>query len=531
MGFQQALSGLDASSKALEAIGNNVANSGTAGFKMSTVQFADAFAAALQGGSGSQVGIGTQVASVSQQFTQGNITTTNNPLDLAVNGGGMFRMDNNGVISYTRNGQFILNKDGYIVNAAGLKVTGYTTVDPLTGIITSGNLQPLQINNTAIPPSATSVSQIQVNLDSRATPPSKMTPGTSTGSLVPAAPMTVTAGVNDGFAIQIDGQPSVPIVIAPGTYTTVPELATAVQNALNANATLASQNVSATVSIDPVSGFLVVSSGSAGTVGSHAAGSSVALAAGTAFAALFGVPTTTVGVDNFDPTVATSYTASTAQTVYDTLGDPHTLSLYYAKTSAPGRWQLYTVLDGKTVVKQPDLLFNDSGLLISPSAGTLLAQSFSPNNSARNPMTFNLDLKGSTQYGIDFGTNQLLQDGYTSGQLSGMSVSNDGIVQGRYSNGKSRNMGQIVLANFNNLSGLQSLGNNQWGETLVSGAPIPGAPKSGNLGLIQSGSIEESNVDMTAELVNMITQQRAYQANAQTIKTMDQIMQTLVNLR
>ena len=125
----------------------------------------------------------------------------------------------------------------------------------------------------------------------------------------------------------------------------------------------------------------------------------------------------------------------------------------------------------------------------------------------------------------------MLQDGYTSGKLSGMSVSADGTVQGRYSNGKSRNMGQLVLANFNNPNGLQSLGNNLWAETSDSGSPIPGAPGSGNLGVVQSGAVEESNVDMTKELVNMITAQRSYQANAQTIKTQDQIMQTLVNLR
>ena len=112
-----------------------------------------------------------------------------------------------------------------------------------------------------------------------------------------------------------------------------------------------------------------------------------------------------------------------------------------------------------------------------------------------------------------------------------MSVSADGIVQGTYSNGKSRNMGQIVLANFNDLNGLQTMGGNQWAETPTSGQPILGIAGTGNLGLVQSGSVEESNVDMTAELVDLITQQRNYQANSQTIKTMNTIMQTLVNLQ
>jgi flagellar hook protein FlgE len=533
MGFEQALSGLDASSKALDAIGNNVANADTVGFKMASVEFADAFAAALQGGGASQIGIGTQVAAVRQQFTQGNTSTTNNPLDLSINGGGLFRMNDNGVISYTRNGQFQLDKSGYVVNAAGLQLTGYTTVDPVTGAITSGNLQPLQISSTAIPPQATSLSQVQVNLDARSNPPSAMSSGSSTANQVPVFAIPLVAGVGDSFDISIDGLTAVAVTIPPGTYSTPAALSTAIQTAINTTPAVVAANVSATVSLDS-SGYLVVSSGSVGTVGSQGSGSSIALSANGAnsgYANLFGTPTTTVGADGFNVTVASSYTSSTAETVYDSLGNPHTLTLYYAKTSYPGRWQLYTSLDGGQVAQQPDVLFNSSGLLVAPSPGTKLTQSFNPNNSALNPLTFSLDLSGSTQYGIAFGTNQLLQDGYTSGQLSGMSVSQSGIVQGTYSNGKSRNMGQIVLANFNNLNGLQSLGNNQWAETLSSGSPIPGAPQSGNLGLIQSGSVEQSNVDMTAELVDMITQQRNYQANAQTIKTMDQVMQTLINLR
>jgi flagellar hook protein FlgE len=174
------------------------------------------------------------------------------------------------------------------------------------------------------------------------------------------------------------------------------------------------------------------------------------------------------------------------------------------------------------------LSFTPAGAL---STAMPLNQSYTLANGASSPMSFTLDLTGTSQYGLAFGVNQLLQDGYTSGRLSGISVASDGTIQGRYSNGKSRNMGQLVLANFNNSNGLQSLGGNQWAESAESGQPIPGTPGSGSLGVIQSSSVEESNVDLTAELVNMITQQRVYQANAQTIKTEDQVLQTLVNLR
>ena len=136
-----------------------------------------------------------------------------------------------------------------------------------------------------------------------------------------------------------------------------------------------------------------------------------------------------------------------------------------------------------------------------------------------------------TQFGSAFGVNRQLQDGFASGRLAGITVGGDGIIQGRYSNGESRNLGQVVLANFQAPNGLLSLGGNLWAEGPESGQPLLGVPGSGSLGLLSAGSVEESNVDLTRELVDMITQQRAYQANAQSIRTQDQILQTLVNLR
>jgi flagellar hook protein FlgE len=136
-----------------------------------------------------------------------------------------------------------------------------------------------------------------------------------------------------------------------------------------------------------------------------------------------------------------------------------------------------------------------------------------------------------TQFGVDFAVSKLSQDGYTTGTLAGFSIGNDGTILGRYTNGQSRAQGQIVLANFINPQGLVSTGNNQWAESSDSGQPLVSGPGSGTLGVLQSGALEDANVDLTQELVNMITAQRAYQANAQTIKTQDQVQQTLVNLR
>ena len=170
MGFQQGLSGLNVAAKNLDVIGNNVSNANTVGFKQSQAQFADVYTAAQGGTSTPAVGIGTKVATVAQQFNQGNVSITSNPLDLAVSGRGFFQLDDKGVIKYSRNGQFQLNKDGFIVNSQGHMVTGYQA-DPKTGIVSAGSTGPLQLPTQAITPSATSKSEIGLNLDSRETVP------------------------------------------------------------------------------------------------------------------------------------------------------------------------------------------------------------------------------------------------------------------------------------------------------------------------------------------------------------------------
>ena len=176
-----------------------------------------------------------------------------------------------------------------------------------------------------------------------------------------------------------------------------------------------------------------------------------------------------------------------------------------------------------------NLNFDNTGVLTSamPIAGVSLTVA----SGAVTPLAFDLDFRGTTQFGTNFGVSALAQDGYTAGRLTGFNISDVGILIGRYSNGQAAQLGQVALANFSNPSGLRSLGNNQWEETADSGLAVIGAPGTANLGSLQSASVEDSNVDLTQELVNMITAQRVYQANAQTIKTQDQVLQTLVNLR
>ncbi|HAJ71430.1 MAG TPA: flagellar hook protein FlgE, partial [Methylophilaceae bacterium] len=165
MSFQQGLSGLNAASKTLEVIGNNVSNANTVGFKQSRAEFADVFANSLNGSGTSQIGIGTKISTVAQQFTQGNITATNNSLDIAINGGGFFRMSNNGEITYTRNGQFQLDKSGYIVNSEGNRLTGYTA--NAAGVLSTGAPADISINTSDLQPSTTTAVEGTFNLDSR----------------------------------------------------------------------------------------------------------------------------------------------------------------------------------------------------------------------------------------------------------------------------------------------------------------------------------------------------------------------------
>jgi flagellar hook protein FlgE len=220
--------------------------------------------------------------------------------------------------------------------------------------------------------------------------------------------------------------------------------------------------------------------------------------------------------------------------VFDSLGNAHVLQTFYVKT-APGAWDVYAAADEAIInggVAIGSLAFGTDGALTAASQASLpLTASIPVTTGAADPLAVGIDFSGTSQFGSSFSVNQLDQDGYTSGRLSGFGVAPDGLLMGRYTNGKSAVLGQVVLASFANNNGLQPLGSNLWSETAESGSPMVGAPTSGNLGALQSNAVEDSNVDLTAELVNMITAQRNYQANAQTIKTQDQVLQTLVNLR
>lgn len=484
MSFQQGLSGLNMSSKALDAVGNNIANVGTVGFKAATAQFNDLYAAALGGASnGNSVGQGGSIMSVAQTFTQGNVTNTNNPLDIAINGNGFLRFQpslTDQTAGYSRNGQLHLNDEGYIVNAQDQYLNAFPSLDGET--VDQSRSQPLQLSSAQLDPRATGFAN----------------------TLIPG-----TGGIDIGINFDARDKRT---------------------NTLN-------------------------------TGGAPVADGWTALQDW-----------------NFATLNPNMYNYSTSATVYDQRGEAHIMTMYFVrqavddgtgtgKTIGGTQWQPHMVLDSKYELTgltnngagptyPPTLDFNANGQMntsgngalwtldvsgavsgaVVDSAGTpidLTAPPLSlfPDAATQPNYALTIDFGSATQFGSAYDVNKLTQDGFGPGRLSGVAIDADGKISARYSNGQTKMMGQIALTTFQNPNGLVPLGDNLWAESAASGQPLQGTPNSGSRGSIQSNSVEDANVDLTQELVNMITLQRAYQANAQTIKTQDGILQTLVNLR
>ncbi|MCH9695740.1 MAG: flagellar hook protein FlgE [Gammaproteobacteria bacterium] len=238
------------------------------------------------------------------------------------------------------------------------------------------------------------------------------------------------------------------------------------------------------------------------------------------------VPTNPV----FDPTDPSSFNHTTSVTVYDSLGAGHTATVYFVKDAAANTWNTEVEIDGTAVTGAAQVIFNPDGSLAAPAGGLMPLGAYTPTTGA-DPITMSLDFGTATQFGANFGVNSLSQDGFTTGRLTGVSVDSEGIVFARFTNGQSTSLGKLALANFVNPQGLQQLGDTTWGESFQSGDALLGEAGTASFGNIQSGALESSNVDLTAQLVQMITAQRNFQANAQMISTADTVTQTVINIR
>ncbi len=467
MAFNIGLSGLRAATSDLNVTGNNISNAGTVGFKQSRAEFADVYAASVLGSGSNPQGSGVLLGDISQLFNQGNINYTQNALDMAINGNGFFVTSNNGDISYTRAGYFGTDRDGYVVNNFGYRLQGYA-------VDADGNLQ---------------------------------------------------NGVVGDLQIQTASQ--------------APQATSSISQVLNLNST----------NVRPAN-------------------------AGTSAAA------------TFDPADPLTYNSSTSLNIYDSQGNSHVLTQYFVKddaTAASGgqnTWVMHVLIDGLNPLDPQDaantpmsfnVAFDASGQLssITDTAGGVAGPGYSI-DPLTNEVTFLSDTTGSagdgwipatvdttggsptgfvwngalgstdniifdprgtTQFASAFAVSRVSQDGYTTGTLSGLEIDDTGIVFARYTNGQSLIQGQVVLANFANVQGLTPVGKTAWVQSFQSGEPVVGTPRTGTLGALQSGALEDSNVELSDQLVNLIVAQRNYQANAKTIETESAITQTILNIR
>ncbi len=560
MSFNIGLSGLRAASKDLNVTGNNIANAGTVGFKQSRAEFSDVYAASVLGTGKNPQGSGVLMSNISQQFNQGNINYTQNALDLAINGNGFFQVSNNGAVSYTRAGYFGTDREGFLVDNFGYKLQGFPVDN--NGNLQNGVVGNLQVQTTNQAPKATSKIDTAFNLNS-----TQKAPATWQASY----DGVIDKVYRDNFTTE---SALVPLLPAGGTN------AARGQAYIDALASSPSLTVYDQAIIDHMGD---ITSATVEEVGQKLAGAIAAAefaaveiakaASGTDDVKLLALRTANA---TFNPADPTTYNSSTSLNIYDSQGNAHVMTQYFVKTGA-NTWDMKVLVDGRNPSnpgEQPPspyvmgLEFDSSGALKSIETGgsalfsvsadnkiTLRSATaaeaaegsgngwipaisngatpatWSANGALANPGGIVLDFSKSSQYASAFAVNSVAQDGYTTGELAGLEIDDSGVIFARYTNGQSKVQGQIILANFANVQGLTPVGKTQWVQSFESGEPVVGTPGSGTLGALQAGALEDSNVELSDQLVNLIVAQRNYQANAKTIETESAITQTIINLR
>lgn len=541
MSFRIALSGLNAASTDLNVTAHNIANVNTTGFKRSRAEFADVYATSTFGLSRNATGTGVRTANIAQQFGQGNIDFTDNSLDMAISGLGFFTLSQNGSFVYTRAGNFATDREGYVVAPNGARLQAYAPSIGGTGFDT-GRLTDLRLSTADNPPAPTTRATIGSNLPANALPPPvAVFDPDDPNSYNHTTSVTVydslgVSHVATFYYVRDAGTPAVPTdSVASGAYTQAASGTATDAFQFRIDGNLVSDRLvgdATDANLDADIAAFVAGSGGLYTVTGSVAGGDLVISR----------------TDGQDMTIATSFSdgiGSTAPAVGPTSGGTFAGAGFVGTHTggtpavpAPNAWTLHAYITdstnagNRTALGTINLQYSDAGALVSPGAPYIvnLPGAFTPGTGAA-PINLSLDLSESSQYGERFSISRLVQDGYATGRLTGIEVSEEGIVFARYSNGQSTGLGQVAMTNFANPQALQKLGDTQWGETFESGNPIRGFAGSSSFGTLQSGALEASNVDLTEQLVNMITAQRNFQANAQMIQTSDQVTQTIINLR
>lgn len=415
--FYSSLSGLSTNANALNVIGNNLSNINTVGFKGSSTTFRDIFSTSLTGtatqGNGNpiQFGLGVQVNSVSQDFSQSSFQSTGNALDMAIQGNGFFTLQTvDGRQVFSRAGNFTRNNDGYLVASDGSNVMGWNR-DPVTGVVnTSATLAPIRID----------------------------------------AGTTASA--------------------------------------------FATQNIRLGINLN-----------SAGAIGD---------------------------------------TLTTPVQAYDSQGNPQNIIVTYTKTGS-NTWNYAASVSAPATIGA-----GATGTLVFSTSGNLLTINGNPPTSANNPVFSGINWGNGTtvqnvtwdvvnpdnspnvtQFSGSSSTTSTFQDGYGAGTLRDLSVDQNGVISGTFTNGQVISLAQVALSTFNNVNGLVQTGNNHWGQTLSSGSPTIGLANQGGRGGVLGSNLELSNVDMAGEFTKLILSQRGYQANSRLVTTTDQLLQETLNLK
>ncbi|MGC8554422.1 MAG: flagellar hook protein FlgE [Candidatus Acidulodesulfobacterium sp.] len=582
-----AVSGLDSNQTYLGVIGNNIANSNTVGFKSSNPIFENLVSQTLGGTSSSQEGLGTDVYTIQQQFSQGALQNTSNPLDMAIDGNGFFIVQApNGSTYYTRNGTFSENAEGQIVDSTGQNVVmGYALNS--AGIATAGTPSPITLNTGAIAPLATTTANLTANLNSNISP--QTTPTTTTGNFMGgyitgnysagATTLNVSGMVN--LTSPPNGGPS-SLLIGNGDGTT--NLYTVSEywagpngtgqnyapgSIISAGATIQSVTLSSPLTSNVLENTAISQQtlGVASTTG-ILPGSDIQIGATSnttsgAYQFLNTVASvssanSTVNLSNAMPAGDTAYPFvtggsvisgpandyySTTINVYDSLGNSLPMTVTFApQSSTAGNWNAYYSINGTAAQRpsltastdaSPDITFNSSGQITGTSSLTLTdvpayaTGATTLPDGASQPLNIALNLANLTQYAATSATTAFTQNGYATGTLTSFTVDQNGRISGQFSNGQTEYLYQVALANFIAPTGLTSEGNSLYAQTFASGQPAVGVANSGNFGYITDSALEQSNVDISSQFTDMIVAQNAYVANSKVLTTENSVLAAL----
>lgn len=502
------ISGLNAASKQMDVIGNNIANVNTIGYRSAKIHFGDILSQSIAGGASSfmQVGRGVAVSGVSTQFSPGSFETTSNATDLAIDGEGFFMVnDSDGGTYYTRAGAFHLDSNGNMVDVNNFKAQGYNFFSSDPNTITDLSLQTVQSS-----PLATSSISIGLNLDAEAV----------TGSVFNAS-QTVYDSLGATHTLNSTFQKTE----GSGYWGLESYLDNIKSKAMPYSGLKFDSN-----------GILdKVCSSNIGTPTITTAGDGVAVVEVNNEGQLYKQATDIVlirGVDEDVWTISDNGGYTNMSLTFGAVGidDEVVIDL----DGAGGPDITFTLSD--TWAQNDTITFSISKIEIDPADISMTFPALTNGATIGKSEMISWDLAGDsaaqiTGYASPSTVKSLVGDGYGSGVLKDLSVTQDGTLSGFFTNGQTADVGQLVLADFSNPWGLRRMGNNLFGATITSGSAVQNIPGSAGMGEINPNSLEMSNTDIATEFINMITAQRAYQASAKVVTTTDQMMSELMNIK